>query len=208
MPASAQTEDEAAIDEIVVRGYRGSLQAALMAKRESTNAVDSIMAEDIADFPDSNLAEALARIPGIAIARERGEGRNITVRGLDSKFTRVTINDTMAQSITEGQSSRSFDFNIFASELFNRIDVHKSTDAQMEEGSLGATIALHTGRPFDYDPFTVAANVQAGYNDLSEETTPRASGLLSWTNDDSTFGGRKYRPLGERQFRELLGLRR
>jgi len=181
-----------AIDEVVVKGFRGSLKVALDAKREATGAVDSIMAEDIADFPDTNLAEALQRIPGIAITREAGEGRNITVRGLDAKFTRVTMNGTMAQSLSAGsggaQTNRDFDFNIFASELFNRIDVIKSTSAEMEEGSLGATVALHTPRPFDYDAFTLAGNVQASYNDQSSETKPRASGLFSWTNDERTFG--------------------
>ncbi len=189
--AQDETGDEA-VEEIVVKGFRGSLKLALDAKRESTNAIDSIMAEDIADFPDSNLAEALQRIPGIAITREAGEGRNITVRGLDAKFTRVTMNDTMAQSLAAGsggvQTNRSFDFNVFASELFNRIDIIKSTSAEMEEGSLGATVALHTPRPFDYEEFTLAGNVQASYNDQSSETKPRGSGLISWTNDDSTFG--------------------
>lgn len=185
-------EDDA-IEEIVVEGFRGSIRQALEAKRNATGMVDSIMAEDIADWPDTNLAESLQRIPGIAITREAGEGRNITVRGLDSKFTRVTINGAMAQSLAAGsggaQSDRSFDFNVFASELFNRIDVYKTTSAAMEEGSLGATVALHTGRPFDYDPLTVAANIQAGYNDQSEETVPRASGLVSVSNADRTFGG-------------------
>ena len=182
----------AAIEEVTVVGYRSSLKAALEAKRQATGAVDSIMAEDIADFPDTNLAEALQRIPGIAITREAGEGRNITVRGLDAKFTRVLMNDAMAQSLAAGsggaQTNRSFDFNVFASELFNRIDVYKSTSAEMEEGSLGATVSLHTGRPFDYDPFTLAANLQASYDDQSGETKPRGSGLISYTNDDRTFG--------------------
>lgn len=191
VPVHAQ-EDGATIEEVVVTGFRGSLRQALDAKREATGAVDSIMAEDIADFPDTNLAEALQRIPGIAITREAGEGRNITVRGLDPKFTRVTINGTMAQSLSAGsggvQTNRDFDFNIFASELFNRIDVHKTTSAEMEEGSLGATVALHTARPFDYDEFTLAGNIQAAYNDQAGETRPRASGLVSWKNDANTFG--------------------
>jgi TonB-dependent receptor len=190
--AAQQKPAGAAIEEVTVVGYRSSLKAALEAKRQATGSVDSIMAEDIADFPDTNLAEALQRIPGIAISREAGEGRNITVRGLDAKFTRVLMNDAMAQSLAAGsggsQTNRSFDFNVFASELFNRIDVYKSTSAEMEEGSLGATVSLHTGRPFDYDPFTLAANLQGSYDDQSGETKPRGSGLISYTNDDRTFG--------------------
>src|SRR5690606_42147546 len=83
---------------------------------------------------------------------------------------------------------RAFDFNIFASELFNRIDVRKSQSACVEEGSLGATVDWCTGRPFDYDAFTLVGSVQGGYNDLSESIDPRATGLISFTNDAGSFG--------------------
>lgn len=196
--AFAQTPDtddegDLIVEEVVVKGFRNSLGAALDIKRNSNGVVDSIVAEDIADFPDLNLAESLQRIPGIAITREAGEGREITVRGLDAQFSRVLINNAMGHSLAAGsggaRTSRSFDFNVFASELFNRIDVHKTTSAEMEEGSLGATVNLHTGRPFDYDPVTMAVNLQASYNDQSGDTAPRASGLLSFTNDNRTIGG-------------------
>ncbi len=95
-------------------------------KRTTATAVDTILAEDIADFPDLNLAESLQRIPGVSIARDAGEGRQITVRGLGPQFTRVRINGMEALSTAGGTDatggtnrSRSFDFNVFASELFN-----------------------------------------------------------------------------------------
>jgi iron complex outermembrane recepter protein len=121
-------EEEAPADEgeaIVVTGFRASLEAALNVKRDSVGAVDAIVAEDIAKFPDQNLAESLQRIPGISISRDAGEGRSITVRGLSSQFTRVRVNgmETIATS-TDGASSnrdRAFDFNVFASELFSSL---------------------------------------------------------------------------------------
>ena len=76
-------------EEIIIQGYRGSLNASLNAKREANGAVDVIIAEDIADFPDLNLAESIQRIPGVSIDRDAGEGRSITVRGLGSDFTRT-----------------------------------------------------------------------------------------------------------------------
>src|SRR3546814_7686952 len=79
-------------DEIVVTGFRASLDKALDQKRNATGAVDVIVAEDIAKFPDQNLAESLQRIPGISIQRDAGEGRAITVRGLGAQFTRVRLN--------------------------------------------------------------------------------------------------------------------
>ncbi len=195
MPAQAQ--DEEALEEIVVKGFRGSLMQSLQTKRNETGVVDAIVAEDIADFPDLNLAESIQRIPGVSINRVNGEGRQITVRGLGGNFNRIRINGMEAMNTSGGSDAsggstrtRSFDFNTFASELFNNITIRKTMSAEVEEGSIGATVDLRTARPFDYDEgTTVALSAQTGYNDLSEEFNPRLVGLLSHTNDAGTFGG-------------------
>ncbi len=198
--AAAQTapQDEQAdqVEEVVVTGFRASLNAGLDAKRRDANVVDVIVAEDIADFPDLNLAEAIQRVPGVAIDRDAGEGRSITVRGLGSDFTRTRINGMEAQATAGGTDSsgganrgRGFDFNVFASELFNSITVRKTAAAETEEGSLGATVDLQATRPFSYRGFTVAASAQGGYNDLSENWNPRAAFLISDTfGDNDEFG--------------------
>ena len=81
--AETATTKEKDIEVIQVTGsFRDSLSNALNVKRQSDSALDAIMAEDIADFPDLNLAESLQRIPGVAISRAAGEGRQISVRGL------------------------------------------------------------------------------------------------------------------------------
>jgi TonB-dependent receptor len=183
------------LEEIVVVGFRASLEASLDIKRTSIGSVDAILAEDIADFPDLNLAESLQRIPGVSIARDAGEGRQITVRGLGPQFTRVRINGMEALSTAGGTDatggtnrSRAFDFNVFASELFNSMSVRKTAAAEIEEGSLGATVDLRAARPFDYNGATFVTSVQAGYNDLSEEVDPRATLLLSNVFADGRFG--------------------
>jgi iron complex outermembrane receptor protein len=194
-PAQAQgaaPADDNAVTEVVVTGFRNSLQRALELKRSNTGVVDSILAEDIAKFPDNNLAESIQRIPGVAISRDQGEGRALSVRGLGPDFTRVRINGMEAQASTDGYSGanrgRGFDFNVFASELFNRIDVRKTPSADVEEGSLGATVDLTTGHPFDYRGFKLAASAQAGYNDQTEKTRPRLALLVSNTFADDTLG--------------------
>jgi len=189
--APAHAQEETTDDEIVITGFRGSLAAAIDVKREETGAVDVIMAEDIADFPDLNLSESIQRIPGVAITRDAGEGRQISVRGLGPQFTRVRINGMEALATVGGTDAvggtnrdRSFDFNVFASELFNSITVRKTASAEVEEGSLGATVDLRTSLPFDYDGFTMAVSGQGLYNDLSETTDPRVAFLISnrWDN--------------------------
>ena len=194
--AQAQDAPEAGVaeeEEIVVSGFRASLDAALNVKRDSVSAVDAIVAEDIAKFPDQNLAESLQRIPGISINRDGGEGRAITVRGLGSQFTRVRVNglETITTS-HDGASSnrdRAFDFNVFASELFSSIVVHKTAEASLDEGSLGAVVDLNTGNPLaGKEGFTFVASAQGSYNDLSENVGPRVAGLLSWRSPDGSFG--------------------
>jgi len=194
-PDAATISDEVVEDEnvIIVSGFRESLNAAVQAKREAVGQVDVIVAEDIGKFPDTNLAESLQRIPGVAIERDAGEGRQITVRGLGAQFTRVRVNgmETIATSVDGASSNRdrAFDFNVFASELFNSIVVHKTASSQLDEGSLGAVIDLNTGNPLAYGAgLKLVASAQARYNDLNEDLAPRVAGLVAWNNPDETFG--------------------
>ena len=193
-PAQAAAEAQT-LDTMVVTGYRASLERARDIKRGETGVVDAIVAEDIADFPDLNLAESLQRIPGVSITRDGGEGRNISVRGLGPQFTRVRINGIEALATGGGTDTsggvnrgRGFDFNTFASELFTQLLVRKTSSADTEEGSLGATVDLRTARPFDYDGFNLAIGGQASYNDLLEEFDPRATFLISNTFADNKLG--------------------
>lgn len=188
-----QTAADEEVADIVVTGFRESLGAAINLKRQSVGSVDAIVAEDIAKFPDQNLAESLQRIPGISIQRDGGEGRAITVRGLGAQFTRVRVNgmETVATS-TDGASAnrdRAFDFNVFASELFSSLVVHKTAEASLDEGSLGAVVDLNTGNPLaGKDGFTFVGSATASYNDLSKKWGPRLAGLMSWKSPDGRWG--------------------
>lgn len=194
-PAPAETSDEGT--EVTVTGFRGSLEKSLAAKRNETGVIDSISAEDVGKFPDSNLAESMQRLPGVALARgDGGEGKTISVRGLGAQFTRVRLNGMQGSSSTNSSdirsgfnSSRSFDFSVFASELFSELTVRKTYSADVDEGSLGATVDLQTPRPLSYaDDFTFAASAQGTYDDLRDRFSPRVTGLVSKKFLDGTFG--------------------
>jgi TonB-dependent receptor len=192
-PAPATQDDGTTAPDVVVTGFRRSLDAALTVKRDSVASVDAIVAEDIAKFPDQNLAESLQRIPGIAIQRDGGEGRSITVRGLSGQFTAVRVNGMEALTTSSDGASadreRAFDFNVFASELFSSLVVHKTAEPQLDEGSLGAVVDLNTGNPLaGKRGFTLALSGQAQYNDLSRKWGPRVAGLIGWKSEDGTFG--------------------
>jgi len=190
------TESKNDVEEIVVTGsFRDSLTNAVNIKKNQNGFVDAIVASDIAEFPDNNLAESLQRVPGVAISRSGGEGRNITVRGLGSTFTTVRINGMETISTTGGTDAvggnnrgRGFDFNTFSSDLFSSLIVRKTNSAEIQEGSLGATVDLKAAQPFDYDGFVLTAAGSLGYNDLSKESDPGASFLVSNTFADGKFG--------------------
>ncbi len=195
----AQTNNNSGetIEEVTVSGFRASLNAALEQKRENVASVDSIVSEDIGKFPDSNLAESMQRIPGVALSRgDGGEGKNISVRGLGAGFTRVRINGMEGTSQTgssdiygAGNAGRSFDFNVFPSEIFSELSVRKTPSADVEEGSLGATVDLKAPKPLAFqDELTITGTARGVYNEISESTDPRISGLIAKKFADDTFG--------------------
>lgn len=194
--AQAAAEDpEANAADIVVTGYRASLRESITEKRTATVQVDAINAEDIADFPDNNLAESLQRLPGVSIDRDNGEGRSITVRGLGGDFNRTRLNGLEALATagsndagTSPNRSRSFDYSTFASELFSSLKVQKTPSAETDEGSLGATIDLQTGRPFDYRKGAFALSTEGSYQENSGKWSPRLAGLISKNFFDGKMG--------------------
>lgn len=189
----AASEDEGEV--VIIKSYRSSLQTSLNTKKRAAVQLDAINSEDIADFPDANLAESLQRIPGVSIDREDGDGRTISVRGLGPDFQTTRINGMQALSTSGGadsearhNTSRQFDYNTFASELFNSLTVRKTPDAATDEGALGATVDLRTSRPFDFKGDTYAFSVQGAYFENGGSVNPRVTGLFSKRWADGRLG--------------------
>ncbi len=184
---AAPAAEPAELEGVVVTGYRDALLHARDIKRQATGAQDVIVAEDIAAFPDLNLAESMQRIPGVTISRDAGEGRQITLRGLGPDFTRTQLNGMEVSASTSSgldnrgsvSRTRAFDYSIFASELFNRVTVEKSWSATQDEGGIAGTVGLHTAQPFDYPGLKVALSAKGLNNDATRSATPRLVGLVS-----------------------------
>ena len=175
------------VEQVVVTGFRGSLVQARDLKRLALGAQDVILAEDIAAFPDLNLAESLQRIPGVTISRDTGEGRQIALRGLGPDFTRTQLNGMEVSASTASgfdnrgsvSRTRAFDYSIFASELFNRVTVRKAYAVDEDEGGVAGTVELRTAKPFDYPGFKAALSAKALGNSVTDGITPRLAGLIS-----------------------------
>ncbi len=177
--------------QIPVTSFRNSVVRARDLKRIALIQQDAIVSEDIADFPDLNLAEALQRVPGVAISREGGEGRQITLRGLSANYSRVTINgvEALAQSSTTLDSrdtistSRAFDFNVFSADLFSQMSIAKSYSADKAEGGIAASVELRTAKPFDFDGPKANLSLKLGDNQYTSDSKPQVSFLLANTWD-------------------------
>ncbi|MDG2531747.1 TonB-dependent receptor [Caulobacter endophyticus] len=179
VPAAAEQN---AVEEIVVTGsYRRSLEEAVDIKRNTIGFSDSIVATDVANFPEQNLAEALQRIPGVTIERNKGLGGRVSVRGLPSEFTFVTINNLATAS---GSGGRDVEFDIFASEVIQQVTVQKSPRASDEEGGIAGAVTISTARPFDYSGRKLVASAEGAYNSISEKSDPKVSFLASDTWGD------------------------
>jgi TonB-dependent receptor len=189
---AADNSDSAdTLQEVVITGIRHSLSSAAERKRDAEIVMDSITQEDLGKFPDANVAESLQRIPGVSIDRNNGEGQFVTVRGLGPQFNTVLFNGRTLASATKdanGKNLREFTFDLLAAELISGADVYKTSQARMQDGSIGATINLHTARPLDLNGFRAVVTGKANYEPNSGDTTPQAFGLVSDTFADDKVG--------------------
>lgn len=162
---------------VTITGTRHAVMSAIERKRNALTVTDSIATEDIGQFPDKNIGEALSRITGVQISTDFGEGNQVSIRGVQPDLNRVEING-MSLLSTES-STRAADLRELPSELIKSIDVIKGVTADMTEGGLGGTVVINTNRPLDFKRFTLAANASAERNSLRGGVQPRASLLVA-----------------------------
>jgi TonB-dependent receptor len=194
--AQASSGDQSAVETVVVTGIRASLQRNLDIKRESLGLVDAISAEDIGKFPDTNLAAAMQRIPGISINRgatsmsvsqptTTGDATQITVRGFGPNFN-VTLYD--GRQIPTATGNRAFDFSGVSADFVQQIDILKSPDASLSAGAIGATINVKFPKPFDAPGLRLVASASTTYSPEDGHFTPNGDVLFSDTFGNDTFG--------------------
>jgi iron complex outermembrane receptor protein len=179
------------LEEVIVTGIRGSLRQSLETKREANAVVEAVSAEDLGEFPNTNVAEAMTQVPGVAIDRRFGQGERVSIDGTDPSLNLTFLDGhPVAQSIWlfGEQPNRGFDQTQIASEIIGRIEIYKSPEARLPEGSLGGTVLMHTRRPLDLEANSLTGSAGINYNDQAEEEQPSVSGLYSWKNSAETWG--------------------
>ncbi|OHU86587.1 MULTISPECIES: TonB-dependent receptor [Pseudoalteromonas] len=179
------------VEVIEVRGLRASNKANINAKRFSNAVVDAVTAEDIGKFPDSDVGQALGRVPGITVGRSFGQGGSVSIRGTDPRMTLTTLNGQNVASTgwyDQLNIDRSFNYSMLPAELIGGMEVYKSTQANIVEGGIGGTVIVKTRKPLDLEANTIFASAKGEYGSLNENVAPDLSALYSWKNEDETFG--------------------
>jgi TonB-dependent receptor len=162
----AQETDEAddssdALEEIVVVGTRATIQRSIDLKRNSTQIVDGLSAEEIGDIPALSIGAALETITGATSHRENGGATELSVRGLGPFLGTTVVNGREA---TNGGGNRAVNFSIFPSEMFNQIAIHKTQSAEYIEGAVSGQVHLDTKKPLDYGKRLLQANVKLAHS--------------------------------------------
>jgi iron complex outermembrane receptor protein len=188
-PAPQAGSDTGGLAEVVVTGQRAAIRRAQDIKLNSVSVVDAVSAEEAGKFPDQNVADALQRVPGVAVNRSSGESSQITIRGFGPDFVNVVLN---GRTLATDARDRAFNFDVLPSELISTAEVHKTSSADLEEGGIGGTVNIITARPLDSRGFHAAGSLAAVNNSInhafSGKTTPKASLIIGDSNEDGTFG--------------------
>ncbi len=179
-------------NEILVIG-QGATQASALSRKREADGVSSVLTRDaIGQFPDQNVAESLRRLPGINILNDQGEGRFVSVRGLDPSLNSSSLNGVRIPS--PESDVRSVALDVISSDLIESIEVKKSLTPDMDGDTIGASIEINTVSAFDRKKDLLTAKIEGSYNDYAGSITPKASIDFSTrlTDDIGIAGGLSY----------------
>ncbi|MES2325628.1 MAG: TonB-dependent receptor [Pseudomonadota bacterium] len=182
--APAATEPAAETAVVVVSGVRRAAQTAQKIKQEADDVIDSIVADDIGKFPDTNVAQTLARVSGIQVRRDAGEANTVLIRGLPGIATMLNGREMFT---TTGRYIQLADI---PSTMLQRVDVYKSQNADLVEGGIAGVIDVRTNRPFDFKGLTMSATAGVKNQDKAHKTDPEGSAMISnrWKTGAGEFG--------------------
>lgn len=174
------TSDE---HDIIVTGIRASLATALQQKRAAPNISEELVADDIGKLPDNNIAESLARLPGLSTNRDRGNATQISIRGMGPDLVNTLLN---GRELVSAGADRNIRYDQYPAELINGASVYKSPLPSQVEGAIAGQVDLKTVRPLDYHKTQVVLSARAEYNDLSHDGKDARS--VGWIAGASYLG--------------------
>ncbi|GAB5349708.1 TonB-dependent receptor [Alteriqipengyuania sp. 357] len=158
---------------ILVVGQRANQASALSRKRESDTVGDVLTRDAIGQFPDQNVAESLRRLPGVNVLNDQGEGRFVSVRGLDPDLVSTSLNGVRVPS--PESDVRSVALDVISSDIIESIEVKKSLTPDMDGDTIGASVEIETTSAFDRRKDLLTAKLEGSYNDYADHLSPKGS---------------------------------
>lgn len=187
--------DDVVLPAVVVTGQKAGLESARQLRRDADGIVDAVVADDIDKLPDFSVNDAVQRVPGVQIMRDRGEASAVAIRGLTQMATMINGREVFTAGVTGATQQRSVDFADLPADMVAAIVVHKTASARQLEGGVGGSVDLRTRRPFDFGGGVLAATARQVHGDLAGGSAPQFNVL----------GSRRWR-LGGGEFGALLGV--
>lgn len=173
--------------EIEVSGFRLAQLSALQDKRASMIIKESITANDAGKLPDQNAAETLARVTGVSVTTDQGEGRYVNIRGVDAALNNVTI-DSQTIGSPEGDTRR-VALDTVPANILAKLEVVKTVTPDLDGNAIGGSINIVTPSAFDDpDGSFISASADFGYYDLGGENPFGASVAWGKVFADEKFG--------------------
>ncbi len=145
--------------QILVVGQSAGLASALSRKRAADGVSDVLTRDSIGQFPDQNVARSLRRLPGINVLNDQGEGRFVTVRGLDPNLNATSLNGVRVPA--PGIDERGVALDVISSDIIESIEVKKSLTPDMDGDTIGASIEIKTTSAFDRNKDLYVARSEA-----------------------------------------------
>ncbi|WP_189495066.1 TonB-dependent receptor [Algimonas arctica] len=174
-------DDVAYEDNIIVVGTKAAQASALNQQRAATSIKTIIDSDGLGNFPDTTVADSLSRAVGISVETDQGEGRYVSIRGINTDLISSSINGVRTPS---PEDRRGVLLDGVPSDLLDGIEVQKSLTPDVDADSLGGVINLKTVSAFDRKDDFFRVKVEGAYNEITEEVSPKASMTYSNTWDD------------------------
>lgn len=177
VPATGTIRQDVALgsgsDTILVIGQAANVASAL-SRQKAADGVSSVLTRDaVGEFPDQNVAESLRRLPGVNILNDQGEGRFVSVRGLDPELNGTSI-DGVRLPAPEADV-RSVALDVISSDTIESIEVKKSATPDMDGDFIGASVEIKTASAFDARKNRYSVTAEGSYNDYDGSVTPKGS---------------------------------
>ncbi|MBL9206045.1 MAG: TonB-dependent receptor plug domain-containing protein, partial [Opitutaceae bacterium] len=160
-------EDVLVLEAFQVEGQRSGQARALNEQRASGNLRNIVSSDAAGRFPDQNAAESMQRIAGVSLERDQGEGRFISVRGVDPDLNNTQLNGVSIPASQE--DSRKVNLDVFPTDILDSIEVVKAVTPDMDGDAIGGSVNIKTQTAFSSDQRILRASVEGGYSDLVDK---------------------------------------